>query len=145
MREYKLNIDELVVSKHEQTVYNCLGLGSCIGLFLQDRQTGISGGAHILLPQNVPAVIAELLRQFKALGSDLLNLRAKVAGGANVIATGYEVGSQNTSSVLEQLIQQRIYIAAQDVGGRLSRSAQFDARTGTMTVRFSQSNEFKIY
>ncbi len=145
MTEYKLNIDELVVSNHEETTYNCLGLGSCIGLFLQDRQTGISGGAHILLPQHVPTVVAELLKQFKALGSDLLNLRAKVVGGANVIATGYEVGAQNASSVLEQLIQQRIYIAAQDVGGIQSRSAKFDAKTGTMTVRFSQSNEYKIY
>lgn len=145
MKEFKLNIDEQAVSTYQNTVYNCLGLGSCIGLFLQDRATGISGGAHILLPQSIPHVINTLLQQFKHKGSNLLNLRAKVAGGANVIATGYEVGSQNADAVLEHLIQQKIFIAAKDLGGHQSRSAQFHAGTGEMTVRFSQTKELKVY
>ncbi|GCC52352.1 chemotaxis protein CheD [Chryseotalea sanaruensis] len=145
MREFKLNIDEQAVSTYENTVYNCLGLGSCIGLFLKDRTTGISGGAHILLPQSIPHVLNSLLLQFKNKGSNLLNLRAKVAGGANVIATGYEVGLQNTNAVLEHLVQQKIFIAAKDLGGSLSRSAQFHAGTGEMTVRFSQTKELKVY
>lgn len=157
MKYYTLGIGDLAVSKENDVTYTCLGLGSCVGLFLLDRSTGITGGAHIMLPTGgtsmdmdkkfytVQCALQELLLQFRTLGSTLQNLRAKVVGGANVVATGFEVGAQNTSALLDQLVQQRIYIAAKDLGGYQGRTARFDAQTGTMTVRLAQTNELKIY
>src|SRR6478609_4263347 len=42
MIQYKLNIGDVVISDSPAT-YTCFGLGSCIGLFIQDRLTGLSG------------------------------------------------------------------------------------------------------
>jgi len=156
MKEYKLNIGELRVTKNEAVTYTCLGLGSCIGLFIQDRAAGLSGGAHILLPEKtaltetdkyfcVKSAVSELITRFRNMGSNLATLRAKITGGANVTSAGAHVGEQNTTHVLRELIQHKVYIAALDVGGRSSRTAKFDANTGTLTVRMAETNEYKIY
>jgi chemotaxis protein CheD len=155
MIEYKLNIGELAVSQNEAVTFTCLGLGSCIGLFLQDRTTGLTGGAHIQLPSDIKtetgkyygvnAAIEELINRFKASGSTLQNLRAKVTGGANVVATSCETGLLNIENVVKELVERKVYIAAMDVGGRQSRTARFNSQTGTLSVRIPETNELKIY
>jgi len=156
MMEYKLNIGDLRVSQHEAVTLTCLGLGSCIGLFLQDRTTGLTGGAHILLPEEVHTTndgkyysaalaVAELIQQFKMRGSQANNLRAKIAGGASVVAAGSQTGRRNTERVVSELLRNRVYIAAMDVGGNRTRSARFDSETGTLRVRVPETNECKIY
>ncbi len=154
MMEYTLNIGDLRVTKNEAVTFTCLGLGSCIGLFLQDRTTGIAGGAHILLPEStspdtskfycVKRAVDELIHQFKINGSTATTLRAKITGGANVIATSCQTGKRNTANVLHELLKHRVYIAAMDVGGETSRSAKFNCQTGTLTIRFPETNEYKI-
>lgn len=155
MIEYKLNIGDLLVTKGENVTYACLGLGSCIGLFLQDRSTGLSGGAHIQLPNEirsgegkfygVKSAITELLNQFKIAGSTLQNLRAKITGGANVVATGHETGLQNAERVMQELMTHKVYIAAMDVGGKQSRTARFNSETGVLMVRIPETNEIKLF
>lgn len=156
MKRFILEIGE-VKTFTEPVTFVCFGLGSCVGLFMQDRVTGIAGGAHILLPDedagpdskargyNVSEAIDCILTDFKRNGSKLLGLRAKIAGGANVLSYHSGLGSQNVQSVISKLIERRIYIAASDVGGRLSRTAQFDSNTGMMLVRMLESNTYKIY
>ena len=155
MIEYKLNIGDLRVTQGKPVTYACLGLGSCIGVFLQDRTIGLSGGAHIQLPHDwsqadgkfydVKSAIAELLSRFKGSGSSLKNLRAKITGGANVTVAGSQTGLQNIERVMEELNEHRVYIAAMDVGGKQSRSARFNSQTGVLTVRIPETNETKIY
>jgi chemotaxis protein CheD len=155
MIEYKLNIGD-VASASGSAKYLCYGLGSCIGLFIHDRSTGFSAGAHILLPDaeecsddtskhyNVNGAIAEILRQLKSMGSNLLNLRAKVTGGANVMSMNFQIGDMNINSVRKQLIEHRVFIAAIDVGGSHFRTASYESDTGMMTVKIPQINHFKI-
>jgi chemotaxis protein CheD len=155
MIEYKLNIGDLRVSKDVSVTYACLGLGSCIGLFLQDRTAGLSGGAHIQLPNElkasdgkfygVNAAITELILQFKNSGSSLQNLRAKITGGANVVTTGCGTGLQNIERVVQELVERKVYIAAMDVGGKQSRTARFNSETGMLTVRIPETNEIKLF
>lgn len=155
MIEYKLNIGELAVSQNEAATFTCLGLGSCIGLFLQDRSHGLAGGAHIQLPSEilteqgkyygVQAAIDELINRFQASGSTLLNLRAKITGGANVVTTSCETGLKNIECVVKELVNRKVYIAAMDVGGRQSRTARFNSQTGTLSVRIPETNEIKYY
>lgn len=156
MIEYTLNIGDVMTSKRNAT-YACFGLGSCVGLFLQDRITGISGGAHILLPgndegpegsgkfYNVTAALNELLKQFQLQGSNLQALRAKITGGANVIGVNMQTGERNASTLVKQLTDRKIYIAAMDVGGNQSRTARFEGHTGLLTVRMSAIKELKNY
>jgi chemotaxis protein CheD len=156
MIEYKLNIGDVVTSVSPAS-YVCFGLGSCIGLFIQDRTTGLSAGAHIFLPEeeNEPcadskfysatAAVNEILEQFKLHGNDLSALRAKVAGGANVLHDNLQTGKRNSKAVVNHLVERKIFIAALDVGGVHCRTAKFQSRTGQMTVRISETNESRIY
>jgi chemotaxis protein CheD len=159
MTDYTLNIGDLVVSDQSNVTYTCFGLGSCIGLFLHDRTTGISGGAHIMLPEtlqtsttfgkyySVKSSVEELLSQFKSKGSTLLNLRAKLTGGANILSAGssYSTGVRNAEGVLKYLIQNNVFIAASDTGGLLCRTAKYNCQSGEMLVRNPISKEYKIY
>jgi chemotaxis protein CheD len=156
MMEYTLNIGDVVTSSRK-AIYTCLGLGSCIGLFVQDRSAGLSGGAHIFLPgteqessgctkfYNVHSAIQEIRRQLKQQGSTLEALRAKVTGGANVINFNFGTGARNAESVLKALVEHRIYIATVDVGGVHSRTARFESETGLLTVKIPQTNQYRIY
>ncbi|MFW5990648.1 MAG: response regulator [Candidatus Nanoarchaeia archaeon] len=51
-------VDEIVVGMgrlyvvNEPVTLTCIGLGSCIGLMVYDRQKGIAGLAHIMLPDS---------------------------------------------------------------------------------------------
>jgi len=155
MIDYTLNIGDVVTSPR-QASYTCYGLGSCIGLFLHDRLTGLSGGAHILLPEsesgvssfskfyNVVSALDEMLAQFTNQGSTLEALRAKIVGGANVIGVNMLTGERNVKSVVRQLVARKIFVAALEVGGRYSRTAKFESTTGNLIVRISETNESKI-
>lgn len=159
MIEYKLNIGDIAVCDNQNVTITCLGLGSCIGLFLQDRTTGISGGAHIQLPSeegaanifgkyySVSSAVEELISQFKRRGSSALNLRAKITGGSNVISMGnsYQTGKQNAESIITELVQRNIFIAASDMGGHLSRTARFNCLSGELIVRHPETYQTKIF
>lgn len=143
MRVYTLNIGE-VVTHDGEAQYKCFGLGSCIGLFLTDKATGITGGAHILLPDNergpdtlgwysVELALGEMMRRFRDHGSSLAALSAKLAGGASTLGVD-GMGKRNAESVLEQLRKRRIFVAASDVGGTQSRTVQYETATGNLTI-----------
>jgi chemotaxis protein CheD len=156
MINYKLNIGDVVTSS-KAVRYSCYGLGSCIGLFIQDRLTGHSGGAHIFLPEdeigpnrysrfcNVTYAVEEILRQMKAHGSSLQTLRAKIAGGANLFATTSSVGERNGQSLMKHLIDRRIFIAAHDLGGTFCRTVKFESQSGMLHVSKPQIKQYKTY
>lgn len=155
MIEYTLNIGD-VKAFNAPVTFTCYGLGSCVGLFLQDRTKGISGGAHILLPEGADSIegfnvwsdvtraFERLIAQFQRKGSTLNNLRAKITGGANVLNSSQNIGARNVESVMEQLTRHRIYLAASDVGGNVSRTARFISNTGVMLVKTSENNFYKV-
>jgi chemotaxis protein CheD len=156
MRDYKLNIGDVVISSGSVS-YTCFGLGSCIGLFIQDRVTGLSGGAHIFLPElkidsvgetkyyDVISAMEEILNQFKTRGSDLTTLRAKITGGANVMEVYSQTGAHNIASVIKNLTERKIFLAAKDVGGNYYRTARFESWSGLLKVRIPQINQYKTY
>jgi chemotaxis protein CheD len=149
-----LNIGD-VKTFDSPVVLTCFGLGSCIGLFVQDRTTGLSGGAHILLPTGVrdneengyvaKHAVDKLLIQFQHRGSGLATLRAKITGGANVLNTSINIGAQNIKSLMKELIQRNIYIAASDVGGVESRTARFESQSGKLYVKTLSNSKYRIY
>ena len=153
MKECVLNIGDVQIFDCPVT-FTCYGLGSCVGLFLQDRTKGISGGAHIMLPDNdhgpsdsdkwynVKNALEKMLEQFSQKGSLLETLRAKVTGGATLLNSMISVGEKNIQSVIQQLIKHNIYIAALEVGGNISRTAKFNSATGILMVR-SQTIDYK--
>jgi chemotaxis protein CheD len=156
MKEYALSIGEVKIFDYPVTLV-CHGLGSCVGLFMHDRVKGISGGAHIFLPENekgpaginlwynVTAAVGRIVEQFQHRGSMLTAVRAKIAGGANTLNTTFCTGKQNITSVIAQLEQLNIHIAGLDVGGNACRTARFMSDSGTLLVRTSDTKYYKVY
>ena len=146
-----LGINE-VYSSDMPVEYICYGLGSCIGLFINDRVKGLSGGAHIALPDatreaefaGAEKMINDLLKQLSDNGSDLQTLRAKVTGGSQVFESGLDIGKQNINVVLKQLTDKRIFIAAVDVGGKVSRTARFNGESGEVKISTSEQKTYII-
>jgi len=148
MRKKVLNISDFDVSVHP-VIYTCYGLGSCIGLFISDRVNHISGAAHIPVPASLGGsaflganyIIVEMLNLFKINGSDLKCLRAKVTGGSEVYKITHSIGSENIKEVMAQLVNNKIFIAAKDVGGNIARTARYNTLTGDLEI----SSENKTY
>ncbi len=158
MINYKLSIGDLLVSKEKDVTFTCYGLGSCIGLFVQDRTTGICGGAHIQLPSDsfsyntsigkyysAQSAIEQIVNQFKSKGSNCLSLRAKIVGGSSMYGSSYDIGVRNIHDTITLLSKNLIYVAASDTGGKLSRTAFFNCTTGELIVRIAETNEIKVF
>ena len=129
--------------------FTCYGLGSCVGLFIHDRVAGVSGGAHIFLPEKLhhsgalskgaKECMDHLLESMKQLGSDLKTLRAKVIGGASL---GTQTGKKISDEVVSYLVQNSVFIAAQDLGGNMSRTVHFNSETGEAEVSTSERKKY---
>lgn len=146
-----LSINDTHVARGPIT-YVCYGLGSCVALFIADRVTGVTAGAHIPLPaagskgelRNAEEMINGLLDQLEEHNCDPLTLRAKLVGGAQVYSGTNDVGRQNSEAVIHMLVMRRIYIAAVDVGGNVSRTARFNSSTGELIVSTSELKTYSI-
>ena len=136
----------------EPVIFTCYGLGSCVGVFVLDRLRGLSGGAHIPLPSLIEGsefhdaskLIIRLLTSMASLGSNLAYLRAKITGGAQVYDSHLNIGQRTSQEVIRQLIDNKIFIAATDIGGRVSRTARFNSFTGDLQITTSEQKTYCI-
>lgn len=126
-------------------------LGSCIGICLLDKSTGIGGLSHIMLPDSTQSdggkatpmrfadtAIPLLVRQMSDMGARRGSLQAKIAGGATMFAASsdrFNIGERNIAAVREALRRERIPIIAEDVGLNYGRTVFFYPETGIMEVR----------
>ncbi|RKQ84213.1 chemotaxis protein CheD [Brockia lithotrophica] len=125
------------------------GLGSCVGVVLYDPWARVAGMAHIMLPQATegregpPAKFAdtgipELVRRIEEAGGVRRRLRAKIAGGANMFPQlsndFFRIGEKNVLAVKAALQELRIPVEAEDVGGTVGRTIEFDPESGKLTV-----------
>ncbi len=158
MKEYILSIGDVKTADACVATFICFGLGSCIGLFMEDRVAGIYGGAHIFLPDDkrpmtsgdgkyysVVQAVDALLEQFGRRGSSLQSLRAKITGGANVVVNiTHGIGARNAQSTMNYLTARGVYIASTDVGGRESRTARFHTATGNVNINNPGKTGMKV-
>ena len=137
--EQMARMGEYAVSREAGALLTALGLGSCIGLALVDRRTGVAGLAHIVLPIGNPAAddppvkyaptgVPFLIELVVALGARRPRLEAVLVGGASMFATspsaGLEVGQRNEAAVREELGRARIPILAAQTGGNRGRTVR---------------------
>lgn len=128
-----------------------LGLGSCVGIALRDKNNKVGGLAHIMLPDSTVIAnqtnvakfadtgIIELLRQMEKLGAVKRNVVAKIAGGATMFAmssrTNLNVGERNVEAVKAKLKELGIPILAEDVGLNFGRTVIFYPETGDYVIK----------
>lgn len=142
---------EALFSHDPEAVMVIHGLGSCIGLVLYDRKRRCGGLCHIVLPQannglaiTVPARFADAavpyaIDQMRKIGSDVGDLEAKIAGGANLFSAGgvsiLNIGENNIKAVTLALSRANVRLVAKEVGGTLGRTMRFFLADGRVEVK----------
>jgi chemotaxis protein CheD len=128
-------------------------LGSCVSVCLYDTVKGIGGMNHYMLP--VVAVgtgrsgngsarygthaMRLLFDHVIQLGASRANLEAKVFGAGRVMDGLSDVGRQNADFAVRYLKEQKIRIAAVDVGDIFPRKIYFSPATGQVFVKRIQN------
>ncbi len=127
-------------------------LGSCVAACIRDRQNGIGGMNHFMLPDgggsdtNSPMnpsarygayAMEILINQLLKLGARRSNLEAKVFGGGNVISglTQANIGQRNAEFVLQFLNTEDIPVTAQDLIDIYPRKVYFFPKNNKVLVK----------
>ncbi|WP_407357054.1 chemotaxis protein CheD [Methanolobus sp. WCC5] len=142
------------------TKLTTLGLGSCVGISLYDKSTGIGGMVHIMLPSieqarskdNIAKFadtgIPHLLDSMVADGAFRHRISAKIAGGASMFSfnsnTQLNIGERNVTATKLTLKELKIPIVAEDTGQNYGRTIILDTENGELTVK-SALKGIKIY
>lgn len=121
-------------------------LGSCVSVCLWDRETGVGGMNHFLLPETVNdskslnggiASTRKLIQLMSAKISNIKKVEARIFGGANRFFTEQSflnVGSQNVEAAKIVLEESGIHPVQIDVGGEPGRKIYFNTETGRIQV-----------
>lgn len=125
-------------------------LGSCVTACVRDREKGIGGMNHFMLPDSGQGggVVSSsarygsyameiLLNHLLKLGARRQSLEAKVFGGGRVMSTlsQSQVGERNSGFVLDYLKTEAIPVAAQDLLDIYPRKVYFFPASGRVMVK----------
>jgi chemotaxis protein CheD len=141
-----IGIGEFRVSK---TPLSSIGLGSCIGLVLHDKERQIGGLSHIMLPASqgrtdrpgkyADTAIEALLNEIGLQRVNSGTIVAKLVGGASMFvqfSESFSIGEKNIEAVRTILKFRSIPIVAEDVGGKMGRTmVYYPVEGGRITIR----------
>jgi chemotaxis protein CheD len=144
-----VRMGEIEVSSQAGEELVARGLGSCIGLALIDRSSGVAGMAHIVLPEapNSPdgepapgkfadLAVPELISQMAQAGAVVRRLDAVLAGGAQMFEVGdMDIGARNSAAVQEGLARSGVTVRAIDTGGSRGRTMRLTVGEFTVMVK----------
>ncbi|MGH8436977.1 MAG: chemoreceptor glutamine deamidase CheD [Pseudomonas sp.] len=136
---YATAADELIVTV----------LGSCVGVCLRDRRSGMGGMNHFMLPEQAESPLMPgsarygvfamelLIEQLLKLGAQREQLVAKVFGGGCVLPdmTDNDVGQCNVDFVHDYLRTQGIPVLAEDLLGCYPRKVYYFPSSGRVLVK----------
>lgn len=129
-----------------------LGLGSCVGIAIYDKNKKIAGMAHIMLPSSkeirnnsnkakfADTALEEMLKEIIKIGASRSMLRAKIAGGAQMFsisskASSLNIGKRNVDAVKQKLKELKIPIISEDVLGNHGRTIEFNCFNSELKIK----------
>ena len=131
-------------------------LGSCVAVCLWDCVKRIGGINHYMLPlwngQGLASpkygniAIEKLYQKMLELGSNKINLRAKVFGGGEVIdaqISTFNIGERNINIANEMLKDLNIPILGSSTGGRLGRKILYYTESGSVMQKYIEKTIVK--
>lgn len=146
-----VGIAEMLLSEGADDVLVTHSLGSCLGVALFDPGAGWGGLVHCMLPlsranpdraASQPCMftdtgVAALLGAMFDLGCRRERIVAKVAGAASQLDEEgfFRIGERNYAVLRRILWKNRILIAAEDVGGRETRTLLLEIGSGRTIVK----------
>jgi chemotaxis protein CheD len=152
-----VRMGELVLAKDPDQELACL-VGSCIAVCMYDPSKKIGAIAHVVLPappRPDPAppgkygttAVPELIAQMRDAGCRTSDIKVVVCGGATIfqaLGEAHNIGKRNIESVRSGLIDAKLAIAAEDVGGQESRTITLNLREGVARIRTVRGVEPRI-
>jgi chemotaxis protein CheD len=147
---------EIEVSKRTGEELVARGLGSCIGLALIDRLSGVAGMAHVVLPESTgsdkePGKFADLavpalVGQMQKAGAVTRRLEAVLAGGARMFELGeMDIGARNAAAVKAGLARAGLRVRAADTGGNRGRTMRVTVGEFEVTVKEAGGEPVTLY
>ncbi|MDP4145967.1 MAG: chemotaxis protein CheD [Bacillota bacterium] len=151
VKEIRVGIADLNITVSPNKLIT-VGLGSCVGIALYDREKRIGGLAHIMLPDSTQftkvnnsnkfadLAIPVLIQEMEKWGANVKRLNAKIAGGASMFNFSdknmtMDIGNRNSIAVKIALKSFSIPILGEDVGGSKGRTMIFDTSSGSVQIR----------
>jgi chemotaxis protein CheD len=89
---------------------------------------------------NAKTAFEKLIEEIEKIGGNRNALRAKIVGGANLFNSGFNTGERNVSTLRKLILDNKIFLAGQDVGGNKSRTARFNTLNGDLSVSSQNTN-----
>lgn len=133
-------------------ILTTLGLGSCVGIALYDKNKKIAGLAHIMLPSSeeiknntkkakfADTGIELLIERMISIGSNKRSITAKIAGGSQMFnfnsnSDVLKVGKRNVEATKKKLRELNIPIIGEDTGGNYGRTIELSAEDGSLLIK----------
>jgi chemotaxis protein CheD len=151
MKSLVVGISDCKISANPDELLVTYALGSCIAVALYDPAAKIGGLLHYMLPdsaldgnkaQQNPFMFADtgilkLLEAVRQRGGEPRRMLVRLAGGAQVLDSQgtFQIGKRNYLAARKILWKAGILIAAEAVGGEVSRTTRLEIATGRMWVR----------
>lgn len=150
-KEVRVGIaDSAIVDSPDKLI--TMGLGSCIGIALYDKEKKIAGLVHIMLPdskqfKNIvnPLKYADLgvevlFNEMITYGCKKENIIAKIAGGASMFNFSdkkviSDIGKRNGEATINAIKKLSIPIIGEDIGGNKGRTMIVESEDGLVIVR----------
>lgn len=128
-------------------------LGSCIAACIRDREAGIGGMNHFMLPETHAGspsraetvinnaarygnyAMEHLINTILSNGGKRKNLEVKVFGGGRIIQTMTDVGMKNIEFVLDYIDQEGLNLLSRDLGDIYPRKVIYYPQTGRVSMK----------
>ncbi|MBQ5311643.1 MAG: chemotaxis protein CheD [Oscillospiraceae bacterium] len=151
--------DVRAVYVSEEDMLVTYALGSCVGICLYDRLSGIAGLAHIMLPWSKESYkgddplryadtgLTELISRMCSMGAVKTRITAKIAGGAQMFgyaSEAFNIGDRNICAVRKVLGAYGIPIVAESVGGTHARTLYFHTDTYIAEVKTAMKETIEL-
>lgn len=152
---------ELAVSAAPDDELVSMGLGSCVGVAVVDREQAVAGLAHVMLPvanaaYSAPAKFADraipaLLACVERLGARRERMVAVLAGGAQMFAgggnglAGLDLGARNEAAVRAALGDAGVPVRAAATGGGRGRTVRVRVGDARVTVKEAGGVELPLW
>jgi chemotaxis protein CheD len=146
-----VGISDCKVTRDADAVLVTYALGSCIAVAMHDPLTKVSGLLHYMLPESAldarkaeqnpfmfaDSGISRMLEALQAAGGDGKRMVVRLTGGAQVLDSQgvFQIGKRNYLAARRILWKAGILVAAEAVGGEVSRTTRLEVGTGRLWVR----------
>lgn len=158
--KHVVGVAEMRISSEPDDLFVTHALGSCLGIAVYDREAGVGGILHVMLPTSsvspdkaiknpfmfvdtgTPVFFKELYKR----GAKKERLEVKVAGGASVGANRgdfFAIGKRNYTMLRKLFWKNEIPIKSQDVGGNIARTLFMDNDSGKTWLQ-SKGREWEL-